>query len=91
LLRKDLLPTLETATSFRSLKILGLMTIAPLVSDPEETRPFFRKLRLLRDQVVKEKFPNCDVSILSMGMSQDFEVAIEEGSTMIRLGTALFV
>ena len=85
-----LLRTLETIAPLNSLKVLGLMTIAPLAADPESCRPFFRKLRSLRERAAKEKFPNCDLSILSMGMSQDFEVAIEEGSNMVRLGTAIF-
>ncbi len=64
------------------LKVKGLMTIAPLVSDPEQVRPVFRKLRELRDSFGLEH--------LSMGMSDDFEVAIEEGSTMVRIGRAIF-
>jgi pyridoxal phosphate enzyme (YggS family) len=64
------------------LKVVGLMTIAPLVADPEEVRPVFRKLRELRDSLVLEH--------LSMGMTDDFEVAIEEGATMIRIGRAIF-
>jgi PLP dependent protein len=64
------------------LKVKGLMTIAPLVRDPEEVRPVFRKLRELRDSFGLEH--------LSMGMSDDFEVAIEEGATMVRIGRAIF-
>ena len=87
---KDLLPTLEKVALRKHLRVAGLMTIAPVASNPELCRPFFRKLRSLKESAAKEKFPNCDLSILSMGMSQDFEVAIEEGSTMVRIGTALF-
>jgi pyridoxal phosphate enzyme (YggS family) len=65
-----------------NLKVEGLMTVAPLVSDPEEARPVFRRLRELRDSLgLKE---------LSMGMTDDFEVAIEEGATIIRIGRAIF-
>lgn len=64
------------------LKVVGLMTIAPLVADPEEVRPVFRKLRELRDYLGLEH--------LSMGMTDDFEVAVEEGATMIRIGRAIF-
>lgn len=85
-----LLPALERLASLRHLNLLGLMTIAPLASDPERCRPCFKTLRSLRERAMKEEFPNCNLSILSMGMSQDFEVAIEEGSTMVRIGTALF-
>ena len=90
ILPQELLPTLEKIAVLDHLRVLGLMTIAPLVSDPELARPFFRKLRSLKEAAAKEKFPNCDFSVLSMGMSQDFEVAIEEGSTMVRIGTAIF-
>jgi len=69
------------------LELLGLMTIAPLLKEPEKARPFFRLLRKLRDQI--ESQTNLHLPILSMGMSQDFEVAIEEGATMIRIGTFL--
>jgi len=64
------------------LEVKGLMTIAPFFSDPEEARPFFRKLRLLRDSLGLEH--------LSMGMTDDFEIAIEEGATMIRIGRGIF-
>ena len=89
-LPETLLRTLETITPLGSLKVFGLMTLAPPLADPQESRPFFRKLRSLREQAETEKFPNCDLSILSMGMSQDFEIAIEEGSNMVRIGTAIF-
>jgi pyridoxal phosphate enzyme (YggS family) len=65
-----------------NLKVMGLMTIAPLAADPEEVRPVFRKLRELRDSLGLEH--------LSMGMTDDFEVAVEEGATMIRIGRAIF-
>jgi hypothetical protein len=67
----------------------GLMTVAPLVADPNETRPFFRALRQLRDDLAAH-FPQADWRHLSMGMTDDFEVAIEEGATMIRVGRAIF-
>ena len=65
-----------------NLKVMGLMTIAPLAADPEEVRPAFRKLRELRDSLGLEH--------LSMGMTDDFEVAVEEGATMLRVGRAIF-
>jgi PLP dependent protein len=67
----------------------GLMTIAPLVADPEETRPIFADLRTLRDALQREQ-PMVDLDILSMGMSDDFRVAIEEGATSVRIGRAIF-
>ena len=71
------------------LSIRGLMTIAPIVEEPEEARPFFRRLRELRDRLA-EKFPQVNWEHLSMGMTDDFEVAVEEGATMVRLGRAIF-
>jgi pyridoxal phosphate enzyme (YggS family) len=65
-----------------NLKLMGLMTVAPFVADPEEVRPVFRKLRELRDSL--------GLKHLSMGMTDDFEVAIEEGATMLRIGRAIF-
>lgn len=67
----------------------GLMTIAPYTTDAETVRPVFRRLRLLRD-ALRRRLPTSDWPHLSMGMSSDFEVAVEEGATMVRIGTALF-
>jgi pyridoxal phosphate enzyme (YggS family) len=72
----------EEIRQLSNLKVMGLMTIAPLVADPEEVRPVFRKLRQLRDSLGLEH--------LSMGMTDDFEVAIEEGATVVRIGRAIF-
>jgi uncharacterized pyridoxal phosphate-containing UPF0001 family protein len=66
------------------------MTVPPYSEDPEESRPFFRRMRELRDQIAAQKLPAISVETLSMGMSHDFEVAIEEGSTCVRIGTAIF-
>jgi len=71
------------------LRIEGLMTMAPLVDDPEAARPVFRQLRLLRD-TLQERYPAGDWRQLSMGMTNDFEVAIEEGATLARIGSAIF-
>jgi pyridoxal phosphate enzyme (YggS family) len=78
-------PTLAALTGLRP---RGLMTVAPAASDPEAVRPVFRRLRELRD-ALKDAFPQ-EFSELSMGMSHDFEVAIEEGATIVRVGTAIF-
>lgn len=72
-----------------NLRLRGLMTIAPLVSNAEDTRPVFRGLRILRDQL-QEEFPSADLRHLSMGMTNDFEIAIQEGATIVRIGRALF-
>jgi pyridoxal phosphate enzyme (YggS family) len=71
------------------LEVRGLMTVAPLAADPEAVRPVFRALRQLRDWAC-DSFPGAELPELSMGMSGDFEVAIEEGATMVRIGRALF-
>ncbi len=80
----------EIAASFRHIKVKGLMTIAPFVSDPEENRPVFRGMHELLLDIKSQNIDNVDMSILSMGMSNDYLVAIEEGSTMVRVGTAIF-
>jgi len=67
----------------------GLMMMAPLVEDAEQTRPLFRRLRELRDENA-DRYPRAPLAELSMGMTQDFEVAVEEGATMVRIGSALF-
>jgi uncharacterized pyridoxal phosphate-containing UPF0001 family protein len=66
------------------------MTVPPLLDSPEAVRPYFRKMRELADGIKKENIPNVVMQELSMGMSGDFEVAIEEGATMVRVGTAIF-
>jgi len=81
---------LRAATKFDHLEFRGLMTIPPFTDDPQKTRPYFRKLRELRDRILARKLPNVGMKILSMGMSHDFEIAIEEGSTCVRIGTAIF-
>lgn len=84
---EGLLPLLEAVCSLRHLRLRGLMTIPPYSEDPEDARPFFRSLRELRNTAGKEGF---DLPDLSMGMSHDLEVAIEEGATLVRVGTAIF-
>lgn len=66
------------------------MTIPPFTEDQEGARPYFRKLRELREQIAARNLPKVGMELLSMGMSHDFEVAIEEGSTCVRIGTAIF-
>jgi uncharacterized pyridoxal phosphate-containing UPF0001 family protein len=66
------------------------MTVPPFTEDPEGARPYFRRLRRLRDQIAARNLLNVAMTTLSMGMSHDFEAAIEEGSTCVRIGTAIF-
>lgn len=74
---------------FPHVRIVGLMTMAPYVDNAEEVRPVFRELRTLRDKLYDQQLPHIDKLELSMGMSNDYQVAVEEGATMIRLGTVL--
>jgi pyridoxal phosphate enzyme (YggS family) len=71
-------------------KIRGLMTMPPFFDPPERARPYFAALRRLRDRIRAEAIAGVDISELSMGMTSDFEVAIEEGATLVRIGTAIF-
>lgn len=73
-----------------NIHVSGLMTVAPFVDDPEENRPVFRKMKELSVDITNKRVNNVSMDILSMGMTNDFEVAIEEGATMVRIGTALF-
>jgi PLP dependent protein len=77
----------EKVSGLKNLKLEGLMTIPPFFDDPNRAKPYFKRLRELRDDLRKEGF---DLPELSMGMSGDFEVAIEEGATLVRIGTAIF-
>lgn len=81
---------LEEVVELKRLKICGLMTIPPLSEDPEEARPYFRKLRELRDRYRSQLDPPHSFEELSMGMTGDLEVAVEEGATIVRVGTAIF-
>jgi len=81
---------IEEASGFSSIHIVGLMAMAPFASDAEMARPYFKKLRSLRDDLLNLNIPNTDIRELSMGMTQDFEVAIEEGATFVRIGSAIF-
>jgi pyridoxal phosphate enzyme (YggS family) len=87
---QELEDLLIAAPRLEALAFRGLMTVPPHTEDPEGARPFFRQLRALRDQIAARKLPAISMHLLSMGMSHDFEVAIEEGSTCIRVGTAIF-
>ena len=81
---------LETAAGYESVRFGGLMTMPPLVHDPEEARPYFAALREIAERLEPEWGQAHDFSVLSMGTSQDYEVAVEEGATICRLGTVLY-
>jgi PLP dependent protein len=87
---RELNELLLAAPELAQLEFRGLMTVPPFTDDPEQSRTYFRKLRNLRDEIASRRLPQISVDELSMGMSHDFEVAIEEGSTCVRVGTAIF-
>ncbi len=77
-------------SNLENIRIKGLMCLPPFSAEPEEVRPWFRQLRQLRDELAALKLPKVEMKELSMGMSGDFEVAVEEGATLVRVGTAIF-
>jgi uncharacterized pyridoxal phosphate-containing UPF0001 family protein len=88
-LSEPLLAAMEEIVALPHLQVEGLMTMAPIVTDAEEARPVFVRLRQLRDKLA-HAFPQANWHHLSMGMTDDFEVAIEEGATLVRVGRAIF-
>ncbi|MDD4981031.1 MAG: YggS family pyridoxal phosphate-dependent enzyme [Candidatus Omnitrophica bacterium] len=87
---EEAIEVIEDIARMKNINIKGLMTIAPLADNPEKTRPYFRMLRELRDKVNALTTSDKRLTTLSMGMTDDFEIAIEEGSNMVRLGRAIF-
>jgi PLP dependent protein len=88
--QEALAPLLEAIEALPHLRIEGLMAVPPLADDPEKARPYFRALAELREKFKSQKRSNIELKELSMGMSHDYAVAIEEGATLVRIGTALF-
>ncbi len=86
----QVIPFIEDISQYENIRVKGLMTIAPFVEDPEEVRWVFRDLRRLGETIGNKDYKNVEMEILSMGMTNDYEVAIEEGSNMVRIGTGLF-
>ena len=87
---KDVEDVIKEISKLEHVKIKGLMQIAPFVDDPEDNRKYFRAMKQLSVDIKNKNFDNVNMSILSMGMTNDYEVAIEEGATMVRVGTAIF-
>ena len=83
-------PFLKEISEFSRIRVKGLMTIAPIVEDKEEVRPYFRKLRELSKEIKKKNIKNVRMDYLSMGMTEDFEVAVEEGANIVRIGRGIF-
>ena len=86
----ELVRLIERMGAFQGIRVLGLMAVPPAAGAPEEARPYFRRLRMLAAEVQARRIPGVTMRELSMGMSGDFEVAVEEGATLVRIGTALF-
>lgn len=86
----EVIPFIEEAAAYSNVHINGLMTIAPFVENPEENRKHFRSLKQLSLDIISKNIDNIDMNVLSMGMTNDYKVAIEEGATMVRVGTAIF-
>lgn len=87
---EDAMLLMEEIAALENLHIKGLMTIAPYVVDAEENRPYFRKIKQLSVDITNKNIDNVSMEVLSMGMTGDYEVAIEEGATMVRVGTGIF-
>ena len=87
---EEVIPFIENAAQFPHINVRGLMTIAPFVENPEKNRTIFADLHKLYVDIKEKNIDNGTVNILSMGMTNDFEVAIEEGATMVRIGTGIF-
>lgn len=87
---KNVLDLIDTVRHLENLSVKGLMTMPPFFNDPEKARPYFSALRNLRDRIRQETPPEVALDELSMGMTGDFEVAIQEGATLVRIGTAIF-
>ena len=86
----DTVQLVEEIAALPNLEIKGLMTIAPFVTDPEENRTYFRQIKQLSVDIKNKNIDNVSMDVLSMGMTGDYEVAIEEGATMVRVGTGIF-
>ncbi|HET7840461.1 MAG TPA: YggS family pyridoxal phosphate-dependent enzyme [Terriglobia bacterium] len=87
---QDVLPLAEEISRLGLLELRGLMAIPPIVENPEDARPYFRRLREMAEQLAGQKIAGITMADLSMGMTHDFEVAIEEGATIVRVGTGIF-
>ena len=87
---EEVLSLVESVAALPHINIKGLMTIAPYVEDPEENRGIFRQLKKLRVDIAAKNINNVNMSVLSMGMTGDYQVAVQEGATMVRVGTGIF-
>jgi PLP dependent protein len=87
---KDAVSLIKAIAEFANIKVMGLMTMGPYSSDPEESRPYFRRTRVLFDELKAMNIPNVEMKYLSMGMSGSYKAALEEGANLVRIGTMIF-
>lgn len=87
---EDLKRLIEEISTLKNIKIKGLMTMAPYFDNPEKDRPYFKLTKKLFDEIKSKNIPNVDMEILSMGMSDSYKIAVEEGANMVRIGTKIF-
>lgn len=90
ILPEDALPLIRDISELKNIKVMGLMTMGPFAGDPEDARPYFQKTKRLFDEIKKMDLPGVEMVYLSMGMSNSYKVALEEGANMVRIGTKLF-
>lgn len=90
LAEEEVIPFLEMVSTMPGIHVVGLMNIAPFFEDTEQVRPIFRKMYQLFEEIKARQIPNIEMNILSMGMSHDYQVAVEEGANMVRVGRSMF-
>jgi hypothetical protein len=89
-LPEDVLPLVHEITTLQHIKLMGLMTMGPFAGDPEDSRPFFQRTKVLYEKLKEMDLPGVEMTTLSMGMSNSYKVALEEGANLVRIGTKLF-
>ena len=89
-LPEDAIPLIQEMSALENIKVMGLMTMGPFAGDPEDSRPYFQKTRAIFEKLKAMNLPNVEMKFLSMGMSNSYKVALEEGANMVRIGTKLF-
>jgi len=87
---QDAIPLIQQIAALENIRIMGLMTMGPFSGDPENSRPYFQKTRSIFEEVAKANIPRVEMGFLSMGMSNSYQVAVEEGANMVRIGTKIF-
>lgn len=87
---EEAIDLIKDASQFENVKIMGIMTMGPFGGDPEDSRPYFKRTKLLFDELAELNLPNVEMAFLSMGMSNSYKVALEEGANIVRIGTKIF-